>query len=129
MLTFAIMFRIIIFSAHKLFFREKEWRELLNGDPKFRTFRLDETLDNFVTIRLICKNILIESQVPFMSGIVLATQDNPHPFGTGFTSFVLLKVTCSPRISPVESGTFRPQTISPPSRFAPKTFPPWSFPP
>ena len=23
-----------------------------------------------------------------------------------------------------ESGTFRPQTISPPSRFAPKTFPP-----
>ena len=28
-----------------------------------------------------------------------------------------------------ESGTFRPQTISSPSRFAPKTFPPWSFPP
>ena len=30
---------------------------------------------------------------------------------------------------PLESGTFRPQTISSPSRFAPKTFPPWSFPP
>ena len=28
-----------------------------------------------------------------------------------------------------ESETFRPQTISSPSRFAPKTFPPWSFPP
>ena len=34
----------------------------------------------------------------------------------------------SSRCRNVESGTFRPQTISPPSRFAPKTFPPWSFP-
>ena len=52
--------------------------------------------------------------------------EQPGPSSGGYVGkFVSLPF--SPSLS--ESGTFRPQTISSPSRFAPKTFPPWSFPP